>query len=333
MQIKVLVSGAGGDVAQGVMKALLSSRLDILIYTTCISRYSAWLYKPEVQGFIVPPSSHKDYIDFMIRLINKLDIQVFIPTVDSEILRIADNRERIEADTNAKVFVGGYKSVRVCDDKLRTVSFLRKNGFRFPDTSLAIESEASLLLERVGFPLILKPRTGGGSRHVRKIHNMTEFEECMGNEDQILQEWLDPSGGEYTSGIYIGDDAEVKGICTFKRILKGGSTVVAERIIRPDIDEQLTSIAIKLDLKYVNIQSMMSGDTIIPFEFNGRLSGSTAMVAKVFNAPELYIREKILGHRIEKCSDDRTFVALRYFEEIYTSIETINKMHKEGYKS
>ena len=53
-------------------------------------------------------------------------------------------------------------------------------------------------------------------------------------------------------------------------------------------------------LKYINIQSMRRGDKLIPFEFNGRLSGSTAMVSKIFNAPEMFVRERLLGETLTR---------------------------------
>ena len=83
-KIKVLVSGVGGDVAQGIIKALESSALNIDIYKTCISSTSSWLYKDE-KSYIVPLSSSSQYIPTLLSIINKYNIDVFIPAVDSEI--------------------------------------------------------------------------------------------------------------------------------------------------------------------------------------------------------------------------------------------------------
>jgi carbamoyl-phosphate synthase large subunit len=141
-----------------------------------------------------------------------------------------------------------------------------------------------------------------------------------------MQEWLNPELGEYTSGLYLGDDGEIKGVCTFRRTLKGGSTYIAERIVDPVLEQPLVSIAQTLGMKYLNIQSMLRGNELVPFEFNGRLSGTTAMVSKVFNAPEMFIRERIMGEKLQKVINQSLFVAMRYYEEIYASHEEVNEL-------
>ena len=62
--IKVLVTGAGGDVGQGAIRSLLSLEIPVKIFATCVNKYSSWLYHPEVISYIAPLSSSKEYIPF-----------------------------------------------------------------------------------------------------------------------------------------------------------------------------------------------------------------------------------------------------------------------------
>ena len=289
MKIKVLISGAGGDVGQGVLKALAMSSLDTELYATCISAHSSWLHAAGVTGFIAPPSADVAYVDFIIRLINRFGLKVYFPTVDSEILKIAQARDRIESETGAVVFVDDSEKVEICDDKFRTVEFLRKHGFAHPESALVSEPTSRDLVLRMGYPIISKKRIGRGSQDVHVVHNEDELASYLGDADFLLQEFLDPDAGEYTSGFYLGDDGEVKGACTFRRQLKAGSTFIAERILDPVLEAPLEDMARLLGMKYLNVQSMRRGDELVPFEFNGRLSGSTAIVSRVFNAPEMFI--------------------------------------------
>jgi len=325
MPINVLVSGAGGDVGQGVIKSLHSSRLDVEVYAICISTTSAWLHKVE-HSFIAPLSASDQYIPYLIELINKCKIDVFIPTVDSEILKISHFKEAIEKQTNCLVFVGHSDVVQTTDDKLKTVEFLKQNGFCSP-ASIALDPlTVEPFINEVGFPLILKKRSGRGGTNVFKIHSFAEIVPYYCQVDFMLQEWLDPSHGEYTSGIYLGDDGAVKGSCTFRRQLKNGSTYIAERVVEPLLEEPLEQIACSLGLKYLNIQSMRRGDRLIPFEFNGRLSGTTAMVSKIFNAPEMFIRERFLGETIQRQQNYSRFVAMRFYDEVYATDEDIKAL-------
>lgn len=323
--INVLVSGAGGDVGQGVMKSLLASSLPIKIFTTCISENSSWLYNIE-HSFIAPLSKSKNYISFLIKLIRKFNIDIFFPTVDSEIYKVSINKDMIEKSTNCIVFVGAPNQVKITDDKLKTAQFLKSNGFSSPKSVAFNNNETDKFLKCTEFPIILKSRTGQGARQVFKINSEKELREFNYRKGFMLQEWLRPEEGEYTSGIYLGEDHEVKGICTFKRQLKNGSTFVAERVVDKLLEDPLIEIAQALGLKYVNIQSMKFQDKLIPFELNGRLSGTTSMVSRVFNAPELFIREMILKEKVSRCRDKTLFIALRYYEEIFTSRDEMVKL-------
>jgi carbamoyl-phosphate synthase large subunit len=326
LTIKVLVSGAGGDVGQGVLKALAASSLDIEAYTTCIDRHSSWLHQSGVTSFIAPLSASEDYVPFLIRLIRSFGIQVFFPTVDGEITKIAREKTRIEGETGALVFVDSVDKVAVCDDKFNTAEFLRVHGFAYPTSAVADSPEARAMAARLGYPLIVKKRSGRGSEDVFKVDSEAELERWLGDPAYVVVEWLDPDQGEYTSGLYLGDDGEIKGVCTFRRKLKGGSTYVAERIVDPALEKQLERMAQSLGMKYLNIQSMRRGDELVPFEFNGRLSGTTAIVSRVFNAPEMFIRERALGEHIARVDRADRFVAMRYYQEVYATPEQVNAL-------
>jgi carbamoyl-phosphate synthase large subunit len=325
MTIKVLVSGAGGDVGQGVLKALAASRLDLKFYTTCISQHSSWLHMG-VTSFIAPPSADEEYVDYLIRLIRRFGIQVFFPSVDGEITKIAREKARIEGETGALVFVDDLERVSICGDKFKTSEFLRRNGFAYPDSVVADGQSAHDLAARLGYPLIIKKRSGKGNQDVYQVNDLAEFGQRLGDPAFVVQEWLDPACGEYTSGLYLGDDGEIKGICTFRRQLKCGSTFIAERIIDPALEKPLEDMARALGMKYLNIQSMRRGSELVPFEFNGRLSGTTAMVSKVFNAPEMFIQERLLGEHINRVDNPTCFVAMRYYEEAYATPEQIDTL-------
>ncbi len=325
MKIRVLVSGAGGDVGQGVLKALALSSLEIEPYAVCISPHSSWLHMG-ARGFIAPLSADPDYVPFLIRLIRRFNIQVFFPTVDSEIKKISQEKKRIEDETGAFVFVDDLNKVAITDDKFETANYLKRNGFVYPSSAIMLGQQALEFPEKYGFPLIVKRRSGKGSQDVFTVRDIAELRIHLGDPDFMIQEWMDPACGEYTSGFYIGDDGKIKGACTFRRKLKAGSTFIAERIIDPELEMPLERIACSLGMKYLNIQSMRRGDRLVPFEFNGRLSGTTSIVSRLFNAPEMFIRERLLGEILERVENPTKFVAMRYYEEAYTSTEEIDDL-------
>lgn len=327
--IKVLVSGASGDVGQGVIKALLLSGLNVEIYATCTSIYSSWLYHESVHPFPSVPVANDAYLDFLIDFILEHSINVFIPTIDSEIPVVARAQTKITEVTGAHIFIGSACQVDICNDKYLTAKFLSDNNFPSPKTYLLSELKADDSLLQP--PFIVKPRAGNASKDITVIRDRWDITpKLLGKGDQyIAQELLSNEQGEYTSGIYIGDDQQVKGICSFKRKLSNGRTILAQRVINAEHNQQLAQIALKLGLKYLNIQAMCVNNNLIPFEFNGRLSGTTSFVNRVFNAPSLFIRERYLSQSVPASCNDELFVAMRYYDEIIASPEQVQAIKRK----
>ena len=327
--INVLVDGAGGDVGQGVIKSLLASNLSITLYASCITSTSSWLHKVD-NSYVFPYISSENFIEFLISFLNKHQIAVYFPTVDSGILKIAQYKQLIEEKTNCIVFVDELKKVRICDDKYETIVFLQENGFNAPLSILPKDSLIQDFIATVGYPFIVKTRSGYGANEVFLITKENDYKRFVNDMTYMFQQYIPKEGGEYTSGIYLGDDNEIKGICTFKRELRCGSTYKAERIIDENLERPLRMIARKLGLKYLNIQSMKKGDSLYPFEFNGRFSGTTSMVSHVFNAPEMFIREKILKEKLVPSDNQKLFFVSRYAEEVYTTKEAIDALEQRS---
>lgn len=330
-KINVLVSGVGGDVGQGVVKALERSTLDLDIFMTCVFEDSSWLHQSD-RTFIVPFSASEEYIPYLIRLIKAKKIDIFFPSVDSEIVKIAQNREVIESSTGCKVFVGETADVDLCDDKFKTFEFLKREGFAYPDSTLLLREDVEQFLVQHSFPLVVKKRFDNGAKNVRIAYRKEELDDFIDNRGFMLQEWLNPAEGEYTTGVYIGTDYEIKGMCTLRRELKCGSTYKAKRIIDKALEKPLGEMARKLGPGYWNIQAMLRGKTLVPFEFNGRFSGTTGIISRVFNAPEMAIREYVLKERLEYTDTSEAFTVMRFFEEIYTDERQLDALKQRSEK-
>lgn len=319
---RVLVSGATGDVAQGVLKALERSNLNLKLITTCVFADSAFLHKG-YQSFLAPYSASEEYLPFLTALCQHHEIDLFIPTVDSEIGKIAEHRTHLESETGVRVCVGTPEQIRVCQSKVATADFLKDRGFAYPQTMPAESPDAESFIARLGFPIVAKPKQGRGAQDVFVAKDPRDLEAIIGNPRFCLQEWLTDADGEFTTGLYLGDDGQVKGVCTLERELKGGSTFKARRVVAPELERPLEEMAKKLGLKYVNIQSRKVGDRLVPFEFNGRFSGTTGIVSRVFNGPEMLVREWLMNEAVPRVESTEEFVAMRYYEEVFTTPQAI----------
>ena len=327
-KINVLVDGAGGDVGQGVLKSLIDSTLNLKLFASCISTSSSWLYKIK-NSYIFPLVSDENFIEFLIKFLNQHKIDIYFPTVDSTLLKISKHKELIAKATGAKIFIDTYEKIEICDDKFLTNEFLNTNHYDVPATISMDTNSLDEFLKEQQYPLILKTKSGNGAKNVLKINKFSELEPFIGNSAWLLQEFLDIAN-EITSGIYIGNDNEVKGVYTLKRTLKCGSTYHAERIIDEKLKNLLIDIAKRMNMKYINIQAVYDGDKLLPFEFNGRLSGTTGAIRQIFNVPELFIRESILHETIEASTNDEKIYFTRYYEEVLYTQKDIDQLLKRS---
>lgn len=327
-KIRVLVDGLGGDVGQGVLKSLLDTKLDIELYVSCISDKSSWLYKIE-NSFIFPLVSDEKFIDFLVSFIIKYQIDVYFPTIDSTLLKISEYKKFIESKTNVKIFIDNLEKIKICDDKYLTNKFLIDNCFYAPQTISMDDIELDEFLLKNRYPLILKTKTGNGAKNVLKVNSYQELKPFIGNSFWLLQEFLNIDN-EITCGIYLGNDKEIKGVYILKRTLKLGSTHHAERIIDENLEEQLINIAKKMDMQYLNIQAVYQDNIVLPFEFNGRLSGTTGTIRHIFNVPEIFIKENILNEYCNPINNKEKIFFTRYNEEIIYTQNDINKLKERS---
>jgi carbamoyl-phosphate synthase large subunit len=310
-RLNVLISGGGGDVADATLDCLKVSTLNLNIVIASSNRNALLTY--DANGLVqLPEVSSPKYLSALIKALKFLEIDIFFPTVASEMLFIAMHVQEIELQTGTKVFVGQDAMVKTFSDKYATVEFLRQNNFAYPDTCLFEDSENDMaLLKRPQYPLIAKPRFGNGSKGFLIVRDRNDLSQIDRSVDYVLQEMLPVSDGEFTAGVYVAKRKTVVGVCILKRLLNNGSTVIAERILDRRVETQLENIAICANIPYVNIQFALKENVVVPFEINPRFSGTTFMQVKVLNAPEMAIKEQVLNLELEVSKNAHVYRAQR----------------------
>jgi carbamoyl-phosphate synthase large subunit len=323
--IKVLITGAGGDVATGVIECLLKAEIKTKIFLAGNNRYACAMYS-KFKSFTVPNVIEPTYVSKIIKILQDHEIDVLIPTIDQEIALIAFRKHEIEKISKCIVLVGNYEAVKVCSDKKLTIDFLKKNNFKFPYTQLYNEVGLTKFLKKNDYSFILKNRYGNGSKEVFLITKKSDLKNHRFNDDFIVQEYIKSSDGEYTTGIYTNLQGKTVAACTLRRTLENGATNFAERVHDAANEKMLNKIASKLHLPYLNIQSIKKNGEFIPFEFNGRFSGTTGVIRKVFNGPELQIKEFLLKEQLIATNVPDNFFAVKHSTYAYINENMLNDL-------
>lgn len=316
-KIKCLVTGAGGGVGQGIIKSLKAiDDLEIEVIAADMSALSCGLFFTS-NSVLVPPVSSPDYIAVISKILKNHAVNYYFPGTDVELKVCLDNCSKIEALSGSRVMVVRGKAVHVGDDKFETATFLKNQGFPFPNTAILRNISD---IEGFNLPLIIKPRIGCRSIGVSIAYTIDDVMSRLDDSQElIVQELIGHSGNEFTCTVVVCG-GKVIGSLILKRILRAGDTYRAEPFNCSIIQKYIESVALSLAVEgSVNFQLRLDGYGVPKiFEINPRFSGTTPFCMLLgFNPVEAYIKS-LLGIPYA-FSIDYDKIILRYWQEVVVS--------------
>lgn len=322
--MKILVTGAGALLGQGILRSLLDSTLDPEIVAVDPSPLSAGLYwTPNRQ--LIPMAKSPDYLRKFEQLLDSERPDAVLVGTDVELEILATQRIEWEESFGTKIVVSSPEVVRIADDKYLTYRFLREHGFDAPESCLP--SEANALAAMVGFPLIVKPRVGARSVGVVRVENHAQLDQALdGAVGMVVQECVATEHDEYTAGV-LCFGGECRASIVMRRDLRDGNTYRARVEEYPELNAQVVAIAEKLSpFGPANFQFRLADGRVKVFEINARFSGTTPLRMRAgFNEVELVLRHILFGEPITQ-PIVRTAMILRHWSETVVDLGNILAM-------
>lgn len=325
--INVLITGTGGGVGQSIFKALRLSKLKLRIIAADMHPLGVGIYRGD-RGYLVPAANDPAYVDAIITICTKEEIDVVFVGSDPELPVMAKHKGRIEKETGAKVVISSPEKITIGNDKWETYRFLKKSGLPYPESVLPEDRDE--LVAKTGFPVLIKPRGGSASKDVYVVKNREELEVFVKRvKNAVIQEYLLPDDEEYTSGVVMFE-GDLLGIFTMKREIKGGNTY---RGFIDDFNEVREAVA-KVAKKFSpfgpsNFQMRLTERGPVTFEINPRFSGTTGIRAYYgFNEPEAVINYLIHGKKEPLVP--KKGVVMRYMNEVYATNEEYEALVRNG---
>jgi carbamoyl-phosphate synthase large subunit len=298
---RVLITGAGAVLGQGIFRALRRSALDAHIIAADPSPLSPMLFWAD-EAYSIPFANDPGFLARLEEVIGKARPDVVIPGTDVELLVLAREREQLERRFGTHVLVSDPRVIGIADDKYLTFQFFRDAGFDPPLSALP-EDKAGLdrLVEQVGFPLVVKPRVGARSVGVSLVRGRSELDAALaGRDGLVVQECVGDETCEYTSSVLVFDGRAEASI-VMRRDLRDGNTYRAFAGPYEDLNRQVKAFGEALrPFGPANFQFRTDGEgRARVFEINGRFSGATPLRALVgFNEVEMCIRKILSGEAI-----------------------------------
>lgn len=339
-KVKVLVTGSGSIVGQGIIKSLKlannkkDSNLKYEIVAADMSALSAGIYRSDF-GTLIPPASSCDYIEFVERICKELGITAIFAGSDEELLPLVRAKDQLERKTGTLILTNPSQVISICMDKWRTFEFLKSNNLPFTESALPESKEQ--FVRDFGFPIFVKPRQGHGSLHCYTANSKEELDSAILAIERvgwrpILQEYLDGQNGEFTSGITVNKTGKkIMSSIAMKRTIKSGQTYKAFVDDFKEVRKSAEKVALKLgSTNAVNVQAKLINDEVKIFEINPRFSATLPIRAVAgVNEPDIIFRNNVLGEEVEIDSYQK-LVCMRYWNEVYVPYSTYEMTQKVG---
>ncbi|MCM1367589.1 MAG: ATP-grasp domain-containing protein [Roseburia sp.] len=227
------------------------------------------------EACLVPRVTDAGYIDELVRLCKDKAISLVVPTIDTELEILAENKSRIERESGAIVMISNAQSVAACCNKHKTAAFLKERGFDFP----RVVTKEEIASGKVKFPLFIKPENGSSSKDAFKVTSFKQLDAfCEFIHCPIVQEFVE--GTEYTVDCFCDFDGNVISVVPRIRLATRGGEIMRGKI---DGNERVSAVAKRLVKEFgfigqTTVQCFLCEDGAVKIiEINPRFGGGAPM--------------------------------------------------------
>lgn len=228
-----------------------------------------------------------NYVPQLLEICEKEKIDAIIPTIDTDLLLLAQNKEKFKA-VGTKVIVSDESKVELCRDKRLTAKYFQSLGLYSP---ISVDD---ISFYNEGFPAFIKPKDGSSSLFAYKVNSQKELEMYAKQvPDYIVQPFI--SGKEFTIDIFCSLDGDPIYITPRERNLVRAGEVMKTRINNDQkmIDEMLSLVADYKPCGAITVQLIQQEGTNKNYyiEINSRFGGGAPLSMRAgANSSEALLR-------------------------------------------
>lgn len=228
----VLVFPCGSEIGLEINNALRFVKGIQIFGGSSVSDHGKFVYKNYIDD--IPNITDSHFIEHFNKVIHEYNIDYVFPAHDSVVLKLAQNKERLDAE----VITSDEVTCNICRSKKKTYEYFCNETFvpkmyRNPE-------------EVKQFPVFLKPDVGQGSKGVALAQNDNDLQFHMNNnKDLLILEYL--PGKEYTIDCFTDRNRKLRFIgMRERRRIKSGISVNSVAV---PYSEEIKEIAEKINEK------------------------------------------------------------------------------------
>lgn len=262
----------------------------------------------------VPKVTAPDYIEKLLTICKEKEIRIIVPTIDTELLVLAENRELFR-ENRIEPMISELSFIQACRDKRNTGTFLNSHDIRVP---------APVDKYHPTFPVFAKPYDGSLSKDLYIIRTKEELtSEVLNHPKLIFMEYIDKQEyKEFTVDMYYGKDNRVKAIVPRERIeIRAGEInkgFTRKNYLIRFLKERLGFLPGVIGCICIQLFYRGSDNDVVGIEINPRFGGGYPLSYYAgANFPEYVIKEYLLNETLAYMDTwlDNTLM-LRYDSEV-----------------
>lgn len=279
--MKILFTSIGRrvELVQAFYNAAQKLNQDLTIIGTDITDTApALMFCDETR--IVYRVENTKYIPQLLAICEKENVNCLIPTIDTDLLLLAENKKCFE-EIGTKVLISAVDKVKLCRDKRFTADYFMSFGLKSPLPFDLVEKYLNENQNR--FPAFIKPKDGSSSIEAYKVNCADDLKTYARRiKDYIIQPYIE--GKEYTVDIFCDYEGNPVYITPRERIAVRAGEVLKTKICQDEkiISEMKTLIADYKPCGQITVQLIRQETTGDDYyiEINPRFGGGAPLSMK-----------------------------------------------------
>ncbi|NMA06194.1 MAG: carbamoyl-phosphate synthase subunit L [Ruminococcaceae bacterium] len=297
---RILVTAVGAIVGYGIVDCLRLGQYNPYIIGTDIFTDAVGQFFCD--EFITSiPAADDDYPEFLVKLIDDMEIDLVLFGIEQEISKISGVRECL-GESVQKMAINKKPLIELCEDKWETGLLLLENGLDEYVIESTTDFDYSHCKKSLGDTFLLKPRRGRASKGIVTINSEKDFNffgQKMGDEF-MAQKIVGDIEDEYTVSVFgQGDGNIINSIYLRRKLSQEGATSKATVVFDESLEIATKRITELLKPEGpTNYQFRKEGDRVFLLEVNPRISSAVSIRAKFgYNEPDMCISHYIMKER------------------------------------
>jgi carbamoyl-phosphate synthase large subunit len=315
LPVNVLVTAVSTVVGYGAIKTLRAAARPVHltamdIYPDAVGGYWADRFVHAL------PAKDPRYIEFLMETIEAHKIDLVIPTIEEELDRISEQRETL-LGSGAALALNSSDLIKLARDKwLMHTALIELN---LPAIPSSIGDSFEDAVERLGVPLLFKPRRSWSSRGIEIVSERDRYEALREEygDNFLVQKLVGSDDGEFTVSVFgLGDGDCVMGPALRRMLASDGATRKAWSVDIPELSSAVRGLTKQFKpIGPTNFQFRLHGGEFLLLEVNPRISSATSIRSAFgFNEAELCIEYFLDGKR-PAVPEFRKGSAIRFLED------------------